>query len=146
MLNKSLILVALPLSSFFFLELDSTNKSSSDVLLSVDLLTGSLSLSWADLKWNLWREAWANAVHDIESYCSCIPFRHRRAYKWPNDQRRGSCYRMETWLQSVGLATVTNFSLAILVSKLFGHGRTRSVSEDRVQDHRGAVKKASWSR
>lgn len=50
MLNKSLILVALPLSSFFFLELDSTNKSSSDVLLSVDLLTGSLSLSWADLK------------------------------------------------------------------------------------------------
>ncbi|XP_056853737.1 protein DJ-1 homolog C [Raphanus sativus] len=40
---------------------------------------------------------------------------------------------------SLGLATVTNFSLAI-VSKLFGHGRARSVSEGLVHEYRGNMK------
>ncbi|CAA7025240.1 unnamed protein product [Microthlaspi erraticum] len=37
-------------------------------------------------------------------------------------------------ITSLGLATVTNFSLAI-VSKLFGHGRARSVSEGLVHEY-----------
>ncbi|CAH2076935.1 unnamed protein product [Thlaspi arvense] len=39
-------------------------------------------------------------------------------------------------ITSLGLATVTNFSLAI-VSKLFGYGRARSVSEGLVHEYRG---------
>ncbi|KAF8112330.1 hypothetical protein N665_0065s0102 [Sinapis alba] len=42
-------------------------------------------------------------------------------------------------ITSLGLATVTNFSLAI-VSKLFGHGRARSVSEGLVHEYRGNLK------
>ncbi|CAH8380149.1 unnamed protein product [Eruca vesicaria subsp. sativa] len=42
-------------------------------------------------------------------------------------------------ITSLGLATVTNFSLAI-VSKLFGHGRARSVSEGLVHEYRGNMK------
>lgn len=37
-------------------------------------------------------------------------------------------------ITSLGLATVTNFSLTI-VSKLFGHGRARSVSEGLVHEY-----------
>lgn len=37
-------------------------------------------------------------------------------------------------ITSLGLATVTNFSLAI-VSKLFGHARARSVSEGLVHEY-----------
>lgn len=40
----------------------------------------------------------------------------------------------ENVITSLGLATVTNFSLAI-VSKLFGHGRARSVSEGLVHEY-----------
>ncbi|KAL0686962.1 hypothetical protein Bca4012_086639 [Brassica carinata] len=42
-------------------------------------------------------------------------------------------------ITSLGLATVTNFSLAI-VSKLFGHGRAISVSEGLVHEYRGNLK------
>ncbi|KAL0872637.1 hypothetical protein Bca101_022342 [Brassica carinata] len=42
-------------------------------------------------------------------------------------------------ITSLGLATVTDFSLAI-VSKLFGHGRARSVSEGLVHEYRGNLK------